>query len=154
MKKNRIKEKFLEELRELPIVDMACRKLGISRQSYYKWRKEDVDFFKESNEALSQGESKINDMAVSNVIRGIQNQSESYTKYWLSCRHPKFSKPYERNSHEGDVNIFVDVNKIKDFEDKWFKQPEDKDIITLSSPKPSSNDPSLEPLGQNEDNNN
>lgn len=141
MKKNRIKTKFLDELRELPIVDMACRKLGISRQSYYKWRKEDVDFFKESNEALSQGESKINDMAVSNVIRGIQSQSESYTKYWLSCRHPKFSKPYERNIKNINNNIFPDTEAIKIFEKKWFKQPDDKGTIIPPSSEPLSNDP-------------
>jgi hypothetical protein len=91
-KKNRLKDKFLEELAKTPIVQIACEKSGISRQTYYRWRKEDIDFSLEADNALSQGEDLVNDVAESTVIRGVQNRDTGWTKLWLSHRHNKFKK--------------------------------------------------------------
>lgn len=123
MKKLRVRDKFIKELQNTPIVQVACDKLGISRQTYYRWLKEDASFASVADYALSQGTERVNDIAVSNVLRGIQNQSESYTKYWLNCRHPEFRRPLERIYK---IPIFADADKVKKFEDDWFGPDEDK----------------------------
>jgi hypothetical protein len=47
MKKNKLQNKFFGELKKVPIVQVACEKTGVSRNSVYRWRKEDINFAKE-----------------------------------------------------------------------------------------------------------
>ena len=44
MKKNKFQDQFLDELRKVPIVQVACEKTGLSRNSVYRWRKDDKEF--------------------------------------------------------------------------------------------------------------
>lgn len=39
MKKHRVRDKLINELKNIPIVEIACEKLNISRQTYYRWKK-------------------------------------------------------------------------------------------------------------------
>ena len=41
MKKDKVKDAFLEQLRKVPIIQVACEKVGISRNSVYRWKNED-----------------------------------------------------------------------------------------------------------------
>lgn len=93
MKQKRLKSLFIEELSKIPIVQTVCVKLGVSRQTYYRWRTEDTVFARDTDEALLQGEETINDYAESNVLEGIQRKDPKYTMYWLAHRHPKYKKP-------------------------------------------------------------
>lgn len=98
MKKHRIKERFIEELKEIPIVQVVCEKLGVSRNTHYRWIIEDPIYKEQVAMALAQGEDRINDVAESNIIRGIQNRNMADTKYWLGHRHEKFKKGSEYKS--------------------------------------------------------
>ena len=90
MAKNQRKRKFIKELQKTPIVQIVCEKVGISRQTYYRWQREDYEFKKGSNAALEHGVDLVNDVAESNVLKGIQNEDAGYTKFWLSRRHDKY----------------------------------------------------------------
>ena len=57
MKKERVSDKFLNELRRVPVVQVACERCGISRESVYRWRKEDPEFFEKMVEAQNEGET-------------------------------------------------------------------------------------------------
>ncbi len=64
MRKQAQKNKFIKALEECKgIVSTACRKIGISRQTYYKWLKNDPDFETLCNdiseEAIDFVESKL-----------------------------------------------------------------------------------------------
>src|SRR3989338_10447984 len=59
------KQAFLEQLPKYPIVQVACEKSGVGRSTYYAWRKDDKEFAKEADKAISSGELFINDMAES-----------------------------------------------------------------------------------------
>ena len=52
MKKDSHAPKFLTELRKVPIVQVACEKVGISRNTIYRWLKEDKQFAKDFAEAV------------------------------------------------------------------------------------------------------
>jgi transposase-like protein len=118
-KKKRIRDKFIEELAKSPIVQIACEKLGISRQTYYRWRREDIEFSKLADEALGQGEDLVNDVAESTVIRGVQNRDTSWTKYWLNRRHPNFTEHKYRSLPKDSKDEEIDTEEISTFIKGW-----------------------------------
>lgn len=87
------KNLFLEQLTKTPIVQFACEKTGISRASYYRWRKDDPAFALAANEAIDEGVLLVNDLAESKLISAIKNDSLAATKFWLQFRHKAYSRP-------------------------------------------------------------
>ena len=90
MKKNKIKNSFLEQLRKVPIIQVACEKVGISRNSVYRWRNEDEEFHQLLDEALSEGEALVNDMSESQLLSLIREKNWQAISFWLRTRNPKF----------------------------------------------------------------
>lgn len=95
MKKDRVKDKLLEELRKIPVVQVACEKCGVSRNSFYKWKRQSKKFSVEVNKALEDGEAFVNDMSESQLLQLIKEKSFSAIRFWLNSRHPKFKKKVE-----------------------------------------------------------
>lgn len=95
MKKNRKKKEFLDHLRKIPIVLVACEKSGLSRNSVYRWRKEDKEFQKDMDEALLEGEEMVNDMSESQLLTMIKEKNWSAVSFWLRHRNPKFRDKLE-----------------------------------------------------------
>jgi len=93
-KTNKIINKLLEELEKTPLVQVACEKVGLSRNTFYRWMKEDESFLSRASEAMSLGTGFVNDVALSNVMEGIKRKDPMYTKYWLSHKHPDFRRPF------------------------------------------------------------
>ena len=90
MKKSRVQNSFLAELRKVPIVQVACEKVEVSRNSVYRWRKEDSGFAKAMDEALDEGEKLVNDMTESQLLALIGNQHWPAISFWLRHRNAKF----------------------------------------------------------------
>lgn len=99
MKKNKVKDAFLGELRKVPIVAVACEKVGISRNSAYKWRNTDEEFRKEMEEALAEGEALVNDLSESQLLTLIREKNWPAISFWLRHRNPKFRDRVEVNAH-------------------------------------------------------
>lgn len=95
MKKDRTKDKILEELRKIPVVQVACEKCGISRNSFYKWKRQSKKFSAEVDKALEDGEAFVNDMSESQLLQLIKEKKFSAIRFWLNSRHPKFKKKVE-----------------------------------------------------------
>ncbi len=95
MKKDRIKDLFLGQLRKIPIVQIACEKVDISRNTIYRWRKEEPEFAKRMDEALTDGEAVVNDMSESQLLSKIKNGEWPPIAFWLRKRHPKFKDRLE-----------------------------------------------------------
>lgn len=124
MKKNKVREKFLEELERTPIIIIACEKVGVTRNSVYRWMKEDPEFLHQVNESLEAGTGLVNDIAESNVLTGIKNKSEGYTKYWLSHRHSKFKRPFIYRDDNKDIlerNNRMEALKAEKEVDEWVR---------------------------------
>jgi predicted DNA binding protein len=98
MKKNKKKEEFLEQLRKIPIVMVACEKTGISRQSVYRWRTEDDQFRKDMEVAMAEGEALVNDMSESQLLSLIRDKNWPAIQFWLTRRNPKFRDRVEVTS--------------------------------------------------------
>jgi len=95
MKKDRIKDSFIEQIRKIPIIQVACEKVGVARSSVYRWRDEDEEFRKELEEALAEGETLINEMSESQLISLIRDKSWQAISFWLRKRSPKFKDRVE-----------------------------------------------------------
>lgn len=90
MKKDRTKSLFIEQLGKIPIVQVTCEKVGVSRNTVYRWRKEDLEFSKAMDEALVEGEAIINDMGESQLLTLMKEKNWNAISFWLRKRSPKF----------------------------------------------------------------
>lgn len=95
MKQNKTKEKIIEELKEMPIIQFVCKKTGISRATYYRWKDADKKFAEDINKAIIEGEGLINDMSESQLISLIKDKNFQALKLWLQHHHPKYGNKIE-----------------------------------------------------------
>lgn len=100
-KKNKVKDTFLSELHKIPIIQVACEKSGISRQSVYRWKQEDKEFEKEMEKALAEGEALVNDMSESQLLTLIKEKNFSAIRFWLNHRNPKYKDKVEVTTRIG-----------------------------------------------------
>lgn len=112
MKKDKTADLFLEQLRKIPIVQVACEKVGISRNTVYRWRKEDPEFAKAMDEALTDGEAVVNDMSESQLLSKIKNGEWPPIAFWLRKRHPKFKDRLEVISTVAPQEELTDEEEI------------------------------------------
>ena len=88
MKKD--KERILGHLRAVPIIEVACKKANIARATYYRWRTEDPEFLRQSEDALQDGIDMINDMTESQLIGLIKEKKFQAVQFWLKHNHARF----------------------------------------------------------------
>src|SRR5688572_4418894 len=89
------KQLLLEQLRKTPIVQIACEKTGISRMTYYRWKKEDENFSREADEAMGEGNLLINDLAESQLVAAIKDRNMTAIMNWLRHHHPAYTDKLE-----------------------------------------------------------
>ena len=94
-RQNEQKLTLIETLKEMPIVQVACKKAGVSRGTYYRWRAEDENFLQESNEAMKEGAELICDMSESQLIQLIREKKLPAIALWLKHHHPKYTERIE-----------------------------------------------------------
>lgn len=82
---------LLDNLKSIPIIEVACSKTSISRASYYRWRSDDEEFCKNADEAITEGEKRINDLSESQLISLIKDRSMPGIAFWLRHHHPKYA---------------------------------------------------------------
>jgi hypothetical protein len=92
---SRAKKLILEKLEETRIIEVACKKAGISRATFYRWRDEDEEFALQCAVAIEIGTDRISDLAESQLVSKIKAGDASTSKYWLEHHHPDY-KPYNR----------------------------------------------------------
>ncbi len=95
MKKSKYQDQFLDELRKIPIVQIACEKVGLSRNSVYRWRKEDGAFERKMDEALAEGVALVNDMSESQLLTLIKEKNYSAISFWLRHRNDHYKNKLE-----------------------------------------------------------
>lgn len=105
MKKDSHAPKFLAELSKVPIVQVACEKVGISRNTVYRWLKEDKQFAKDFAEAEEAGVEFVNDMSESQLLQLIKDRKFSAIRLWLTNHHKRFAtKPLsEQHGREKEL---------------------------------------------------
>ncbi|MBL8160218.1 hypothetical protein JNJ66_07240 [Candidatus Saccharibacteria bacterium] len=102
MSRNQDKDKqlLLTQLAKTPIVEAACKHVGLPRSTYYRWRKEDESFADACDETIELSIGRINDLAESQLINAIKDQNMSAITFWLKHHHHRY-----RNRLEVDARI-------------------------------------------------
>lgn len=85
------RQAVLNGLKEMPIVQVACKRAGVSRATYYRWRNEDPKFATQCDEAMDEGVEFVNDMSESQLITLIRDKKMPAIGMWLKNNHPRFS---------------------------------------------------------------
>lgn len=79
----------LEQLKKVPIIRVACERIGIGRATYYRWCT-DEKFERLAEEAIAEGEQFISDMGESQMMALMKDKHWSAIKYWLEHHHPNY----------------------------------------------------------------
>ena len=84
------KSALLVILKEMPIIEVACKRVGISRATFYRWQQDDKIFKRQSMDALDQGIEFINDMSESQLITLIKKEKMPAISMWLKNNHKRY----------------------------------------------------------------
>ncbi|MGB0757455.1 MAG: phBC6A51 family helix-turn-helix protein [Patescibacteria group bacterium] len=113
------KAAMLEMLERLPVIQVACKKVGISKATYYRWYHDDQEFAGLADIAKREGTTTINELAQSKLIELISHSNLSAIIFWLKCRDPEFTekkhfineikheKPIDPKAKDAVDNIFA-----------------------------------------------
>lgn len=112
MKKNKLQDKFFEELKTIPIIQVACEKTGVSRNSVYRWKKEDKSFSKKMDQAMSEGVAFVNDMSENQLLVLIKEKNWSAISFWLKHRNDNYKEKIEITTKEEDEQLSPAQKKI------------------------------------------
>lgn len=83
VKKRNFIELFSDELCD---IGLTCKRVGISRETYYKWMEEDEDF-KESVDSIKYHECEF---VESKLKQNIKKGKETSINFFLKCKHPEY----------------------------------------------------------------
>ncbi len=112
MKKSKLQDQFFEELKTIPIIQVACEKTGVSRNSVYRWKKEDNSFSKKMDQAMSDGVAFVNDMSESQLLTMIKEKNWSAISFWLRHRNDNYKDKIEITTKEDNEDLSPEQKKI------------------------------------------
>lgn len=101
MKKYRKEQVLLDQLKTIPNVSLACEKVGLSRNTVYRWCRDDPEFKVRLDEALESGVESVNDLAESKLIANINSGSMRAIQYWLDNNKKTYIRPRPKNFWDG-----------------------------------------------------
>lgn len=89
-KSKKLFKEIIKEFENAPIASSVCKKVGISRNTLYRWQKEDEKFRENIEEATKKGIDHVGDMAKSQIINKIQKGDNSMIRFWLRNNDPQY----------------------------------------------------------------
>lgn len=89
------KSEMITQFEKTPIIEIVCAKVGVSRQTHYRWLKEDAEYAQAVKKSLAEGTSHISDIAEAQLINLIKKESLGAVIYWLRHRHPAYANRLE-----------------------------------------------------------
>jgi hypothetical protein len=118
-------DKVLEHLRESGNVSFACKRAGLSRETYYRWIKDNEDFAVKAQQSITDGKSFVNDLAHTKLMQSINEGYFPAVKFQLiNCHddyHPKkTTSPYRIEETTPPITIasipaMIKIQEYKEF---------------------------------------
>lgn len=116
-KSKKLLKQIVTELEKMPNRSYVCQKLGISRQTLYRWIRDDWEFEEALEAAMKTGRDNINDVSESELIKMIRDGKYIALKYWLDNNHKNYKRPrpdnwyqQENRKHVPNEIMFVDFS--------------------------------------------
>lgn len=76
-------------------ITAACQKAGISRGTYYNWRKQDKEWAQEIDEIKNEADERMNDLAEGKLYTKVREGDNTCLIFYLKTRHPKYKRKSE-----------------------------------------------------------
>lgn len=116
-KRNRKQRQLLKELEDNPLIERACKKVGIARSTYYRWIESSPAFSVEADEAQTKGRAKLTDYVESKLIENIGMNQHSSIAFWLSHNTTRY-RTYTHRAYAEELNrlkrIELTLNELSD----------------------------------------
>ncbi len=123
------KRKVLSFLAIAPVVEVAVKRAGVARATYYRWRKSDSVFAQAADEAIEQSCHLVNDLAESQLISEIKAKNMTAIMFWLKHRHAGY-----RNKLELSGKVETESNKLSPEQEEVVKRAlENAGLLPLES---------------------
>jgi len=136
MKKNsKTKELILDQIRKVPIIELACQKAEVSRMTLLRWKKDDPKFAKDIDEAMNMGKSLISDVAEANLINAIKQGNMRGIIFWLTHQKDEYRNKIELSGSlkqvreelsDEEVEILRQALELAGYEENTIKEVEKK----------------------------
>lgn len=91
------KQRLVEQLENMPIVEIACKRANVSRATYYRWLKADPEFATKCAKALERSTAAVSDIAEAKLITAIQEGNMTAISFWLRNRHTAYQTKVNLN---------------------------------------------------------
>ncbi len=85
------KRQLLNELVNNPLIERACKKIGVARSTFYRWCVADPAFKEEAEAAITKGREKMNDFAESKLLESISLGNLQGIRYWLDHNSKRYA---------------------------------------------------------------
>lgn len=90
-KKNKQQRQILGELENNPLIERACKKVGVARSTFYRWCGSDFKFKDKAEAAIESGRGKMNDFAESKLLEAISLGNMQAVRYWLDNNSKRYA---------------------------------------------------------------
>lgn len=104
MKRRDYENKFIEELERVHIISLACKNVGLSRQTVYRWMSEDQKFKEKVYRAIEMGIESVCDLAESKTVSAIDKGEAWAIKFWLTNRHKDYKPKRPISEQQANFN--------------------------------------------------
>lgn len=103
---------LIEQIKKTPVIQVACEKVGVSRATFYRWKKSDPKFADKADIALNEGSQMINDMAESQLISAIKEGNLTGIIFWLKNHHKQYSPKLEVTTKNTEIPLTDEQKEI------------------------------------------
>lgn len=91
--RSRKQKQLLNELEDNPLIERACKKVGIARSTFYRWCESDTSFRNASEQAQQKGRGKLNDFVESKLLENVNSNHYQSIALWLRHNTARYQLP-------------------------------------------------------------
>jgi hypothetical protein len=102
-------KQFLEMFTNYPVIEYACAKVGITRQTYYNWLKKNKKFKKQVEEILKGRNEILEDVMMKTALKGNPTMQIFLACNWM----PEKYRNIQKVDIEGKNIISVKIEPFK-----------------------------------------
>lgn len=99
LNKERTIKKLLEALETSYLLAHACKKVGVSRRTVYRWMDEDIELAREIREAQFFGKLNVSDFVEGKLMKNIESGNERSIEYWLGHNSERYKHNIRNERH-------------------------------------------------------
>ena len=100
--RSRKMRQLLKEFENNHNIEIACKKVGIARSTYYRWIEQDDPFRAECEYAQDKGRARTSDYIESKLLENAKDGHHGAITYWLSHNTARY-RAYPKNVYTDEI---------------------------------------------------